>query len=84
MMATTFLPMTVSLNNSFFSTMEICGLGKHFSTLATGRTLSHLRANTGLAAILNNIPEGTRYFIMEFMENNGSIVNPTPLILPGK
>lgn len=76
------LPVTVSLNDSFFSTMEICGLGKHFQMLATGRTL--YRPEAGLAAVLRKIPEGTRYFIMEYMENNIEFVNPEPLILPGE
>jgi hypothetical protein len=76
------LPVTVSLNDSFFSTMEICGFGKHFQTLATGRTL--YRPEAGLAAVLRKIPEGTRYFIMEYMENNVEFVNPEPLILPGE
>lgn len=74
------LPTTVALNDSFFETMEICGLGKHFQTLATGRTL--YRADTGLAPVLRKIPEGTRYFIMEYMENNVEFVNPDPLVLP--
>jgi hypothetical protein len=74
------IPTTVSLNDSFFSTMEICGFGKHFETLATGRTLYVPEA--GLAAVLRKIPEGTRYFIMEYMENNLEFVNPDPLTFP--
>jgi len=73
---TELLPPTVSLNDSFFKNMEECGLGKHFTSLHTGRTIVALKDKTGIDAVLRSLPEGTKYFIMEFMENRMESVLP--------
>ena len=70
------LPPIVVLNDSFFENMERCGLSHHFKALHTGRTLMHEPDRSGINAVLKAMPEGTKYLVMEFMENNIDYVLP--------